>query len=397
MSKLTGHVYVALRNDDITLSRPQYNQRVSPTVLAVNTVNYSNQLVRKHKSSPVLKSPTKVLKPLPYWVFAGKQDPVDYSATVRNLPNVVTNYWGTTPIKGPMGANIPITYGTKAVGGKIVPDVSQNMINRAETEALNKLSDTKSNVLATVAESAESFNLIVETFTRLVRSLLLAKKGKFAQAFRVLTGQKLRGRDTRASRAWLTYQYALKPAFYDIQGAFELMHQGLKDTPIVEGRRYITSDYGLPRIPLTAVDGSVSGYCRVGVEVCLRAKLDSPIINLLGQMGLYNPFLLAWELIPLSFVIDWLIPIGNSLEALTGTLGLTFAEGYRNTKTVTDLSYWMQPWNNATGTFPGATIENVCQERTIYSSFPVPGLYFKSPFSKSHLISALALFAVLRS
>jgi hypothetical protein len=51
----------------------------------------------------------------------------------------------------------------------------------------------------------------------------------------------------------------------------------------------------------------------------------------LSQLGITNPALLVWELIPYSFVIDWLIPVGDflsSLDALVGVENLLVGDSY---------------------------------------------------------------------
>jgi hypothetical protein len=42
-----------------------------------------------------------------------------------------------------------------------------------------------------------------------------------------------------------------------------------------------------------------------------------------SQFGLTNPFAVAWELLTLSFVLDWLIDVGGYLEALSQPQGFT--------------------------------------------------------------------------
>jgi hypothetical protein len=56
-----------------------------------------------------------------------------------------------------------------------------------------------------------------------------------------------------------------------------------------------------------------------------RYKISDPTMKTVTQFGISNPLLLAWELIPYSFVIDWMFPVGNflsSLDALNGTSDL---------------------------------------------------------------------------
>lgn len=43
----------------------------------------------------------------------------------------------------------------------------------------------------------------------------------------------------------------------------------------------------------------------------------------MAQLGLLNPEIVAWELLPFSFVADWFIPIGSYLEARSITKMVT--------------------------------------------------------------------------
>jgi hypothetical protein len=45
-------------------------------------------------------------------------------------------------------------------------------------------------------------------------------------------------------------------------------------------------------------------------------------------LGLSNPGLFIWETIPGSFLLDWILPIGDSLRAMTAYKGLRFVSGY---------------------------------------------------------------------
>jgi hypothetical protein len=45
-----------------------------------------------------------------------------------------------------------------------------------------------------------------------------------------------------------------------------------------------------------------------------------------------NVWQLAWELIPLSFVVDWFLPVGKYLDSLNATKGITFLDGYEGYK-----------------------------------------------------------------
>ena len=99
---------------------------------------------------------------------------------------------------------------------------------------------------------------------------------------------------------------------------------------------------------------------------------------------------------PYSFVVDWLLPIGNTLDALTAPIGISFRDGYTARKTVADFSLRCSQGANDYGAISNVHVKSVCFFRTRLSSMPLPRLYIKSPFSTTHLISAIALLGNMR-
>jgi len=111
-------------------------------------------------------------------------------------------------------------------------------------------------------------------------------------------------------------------------------------------------------------------------------------------MGLINPAEVAWELTPWSFVVDWFIPVGNFLEALTARAGVTFIDGCSAYKVVSDRHMTYMGYDSGalplTNSF-GITSHCESYTRRKLGGFPYPGFYYKSPFSSKHALNALAL------
>jgi hypothetical protein len=62
-----------------------------------------------------------------------------------------------------------------------------------------------------------------------------------------------------------------------------------------------------------------------------RYRIRDAGLKQLSQVGITNPALLVWELIPYSFVFDWIIPVGDflgSLDALVGVENLLVGDSY---------------------------------------------------------------------
>jgi hypothetical protein len=133
----------------------------------------------------------------------------------------------------------------------------------------------------------------------------------------------------------------------------------------------------------------------VKTGVCYR--ISSPPLKSLASVGISNPLLLAWELVPYSFVVDWFLPIGNYLESLDATNGLTFESGYVTVleKTVGTIFHDANTSQSGTRFYYANEMEsynNIRCQRTVLGSFPqMPYPTFKNPLSSSHVASALAL------
>jgi hypothetical protein len=137
-------------------------------------------------------------------------------------------------------------------------------------------------------------------------------------------------------------------------------------------------------------------------------KIDEGAVNPANVFGLTNPLIVAWELVPFSFVADWFLPIGKTLENLTATNGLTFVGGYTVTKRTdsSDASYTPgSPWfeSGSSGPFWTADSGNMKFTQRHFSisragmgSFPsVQFPSFKDPRSFAHAASAIALISSL--
>lgn len=209
---------------------------------------------------------------------------------------------------------------------------------------------------------------------------------------------------------WLEYQYGWRPLLNDIYGAAEVLagnHAAAK--PL---RFTATASATIQKLGASApcyfsvngsnyasrVDYSVAEKCRYVLEVVE----DQAWLNHLASTGLTNPLLLAWELVPYSFVVDWFIPIGKYLEQLEYARGLTFRRGTVSSNKTggAEVKYYLS--SVTPGYYPGTTngkgfsIVKKSKTRTLLGSFP----YQKFPSLRpnlgvSQVLSGLALLTQL--
>jgi hypothetical protein len=123
--------------------------------------------------------------------------------------------------------------------------------------------------------------------------------------------------------------------------------------------------------------------------------------SILHQIGLINPAEVAWALVPFSFVVDWVLPIGNVLEALSARLGLTFVDGYyglrvETSSTASKLAREVSGYTQIGESSTSVSGSLLFYKREKMISLPWPAPYIKSPFSSTHLANAAALLRSLR-
>lgn len=63
--------------------------------------------------------------------------------------------------------------------------------------------------------------------------------------------------------------------------------------------------------------------------VRLQAQLDTlnPNVLLASNLGLTNPAMVAWDLVPFSFVVDWFLPVGKFLNSFDSHYGFSLKHG----------------------------------------------------------------------
>ena len=197
---------------------------------------------------------------------------------------------------------------------------------------------------------------------------------------------------------WLEVQYGWIPLMNDVVGAMEHLLQEDRGPLIHADGRY--TDHDTRKIRLDTGFSGVYSNCEIKQQftawVSLWYELNLPELVELSQLGLINPSEICWELLPYSFVVDWFVPVGSWLSALTADQGFTFKGGSlsRMTREVggrtTDVSVPSGSTEvlGARGRLEG---EAFSFERTCYSASPVPGLYVKNPLSLMHVLNGSAL------
>lgn len=140
--------------------------------------------------------------------------------------------------------------------------------------------------------------------------------------------------------------------------------------------------------------GGSNPYTSFGVasyskRIKCRYVIRDASLKTLAQVGITNPAATVWELIPYSFVFDWIIPVGGYLESLDALIGVEDLTVQRSTKQIVGIESV-----GALGTMLG-TWET--RERfTNTGTLALPPLTYKPSTSLKAVLNGLSLLAQLR-
>jgi hypothetical protein len=205
----------------------------------------------------------------------------------------------------------------------------EGLVNRALIKARNKLKSSDINLGVAFAERKLTARLVGDTTVRLAKSLRQLRRGEIRSAMRTLgiANGKREPRGGSVPQKWLELQYGWKPLLSDVYGACDaLSKRDKKDWSVVakgsaRSTKVLLLGCKLGEAPFYYSGANVVTRIERGAFVRIDAQPANEVLISLGALGLTNPALIAWELVPFSFVVDWFLPIGGWLESLDATLG----------------------------------------------------------------------------
>lgn len=386
-----GKVALVQKTEVMTVT----TQRILPTVGVPTSVTYNNQpMAIRQKAALLIGSRLgEWIAPNPYFTFAGKVTTFPYDYKYK-LSSTTYRKWGMTPVALQVGPGPGVlTHGTRLQGGIYKPIVSQNLINRTNTEAMAKMNDGKINLAVALAEGKRTISMITRTVMSLLRLWRFVRSGNIGAIGRMLGQTIRRYKGKTLADLWLQFKYGWYPLVQDIFGGIQQVKSILKGLPYLFRVERVGSEamapYPVPGSKAIWEESDHNSYA--SARVILYGRLADYWQTSLNQIGFMNPALIAWELMPFSFVIDWLLPVGTWLQALAAPIGIAFHSGTRTECSKMSKSFRFVQEQGADGRLPSLSVQNFCMDRIRLGEFPTPLPYIKSPFSGQHLLSAIAL------
>lgn len=280
---------------------------------------------------------------------------------------------------------------------------------RLKARALTRLKDQQLDIGMALATRKQTVDLLASTAAQLVRAYSAARRGKWAQAARELgIRNSVRPGTKSASSGWLQLQFGWMPLVNDIYGAYGLLQRGPKSEGDLVVLRVKDQDSGVVDSTENYYPyGSQYGGGKLKVRKLYRRdlkqsfwyKLNSAALFEAQSSGLTDPAVVVWDLVPFSFVIDWLLPVGQFLRNCTADVGFDYLGGsqtYFERRSVdVEVGEVITPsgggYQEHRVFFEGGGTSSSFKMERVPLAAPGAEMYLKNPFSSFTVITSLAL------
>lgn len=270
---------------------------------------------------------------------------------------------------------------------------------RVKSKFFKKLKDSEFDTAITLAEISKTRVMIAHR-----AAVLLNIKRFFKSFWKRVRGRSIQRHESIAqaiANAWLEYQYGWKQLANDIYGIVSFstkksmnryvkVRAGCADTV---NRSFVDPDTGI------YVQAIEQRECRGQMKIGLNMTAD-PVLDM-TRLSTLNPIAIAWELLPFSFVFDWMLDMSTYLSELQTRLmfDVSLGDGF-----FTYVHHYELQGKIAQqvgkGTFQKVSVYQdilwsdywVETKRTLFTTAPLPSFpRLKSPVSASHALTTLSL------
>lgn len=321
---------------------------------------------------------------------AGRYPPHAYKTT-RIRQNCALTKWSIS--------NSTVWYTQSSAWAGLPPAPSDPYTAAEQNALINKLYGEVKGSDFNLAVSAAQLNKTIGMFgacaTKIFRAYSAARKGNFSAAAVALTGRE-RGPRNKVASNWLELQYGWLPLLGDVYNGAEWLAATLHRQPPLKVRvrkKYKAIGEQAPNAPFRF--GSIEREVRVQILATIEPK---DALSLAQSSGLMDPFSVAWELVPYSFVVDWFLPLGDYLQAaaatraLKGTFQTTTTDHFSVRGLYNGKGYHVQGGDSH-------FYDEVFVDRTLSSTLNAkfPGFKpLKKALSLRHTLNAIALLSNLK-
>lgn len=288
---------------------------------------------------------------------------------------------------------VPITWPSPISGDSLqikyasqIAVLEENALRRLYANIKNQPADLGTDL----AEGRQTLQLFAEASSRLVKFASELKRLNLVKSIKTLLPSDSR----RLANDFLAYRYGVSPLIQDIYGIAQEIQARIDNTLRSQASGRSQDTFVIEDVSTNKVDSTISN---ITIKYKVYFGVIDELTDFLNRLGLTNPANVVWELVPFSFVVDWLIPIGPYLSTLT-TLDTLSVKSVHRTVKISESRFfdetippnvfpfepngWSYSWRS----------DLMYLKRFRLSSLPdMPLPAFKNPLSIGHSVNALAL------
>jgi hypothetical protein len=269
------------------------------------------------------------------------------------------------------------------------PNFPDWLVKSARSRVLTALVDSDVNIGNFLGELPESLGMILGSSITVLQAFRALRRGQFARIPRILGVNRIKTLPKTAAGVWFAYKFGWKPLIEDIYTMHGAVMEQLNRPTFAKVTRSATTsefitDPGTYKVSVNRADK--------GATVGVSYKVGNEFLAKANALGLINPFSIAWELTPLSFVVDWFVPVGSFLQQMSAPLGLDFIAGYETTYSYLDIDViTMEPPEGWSGGNAEVKVKAFGFVRTDLTTWPEPSLVIQPKMDANRLLTLLGL------
>lgn len=293
--------------------------------------------------------------------------------------------------------------------------ISSGDVARAVINMVRNVGNQKFAAGEMFAEMSSSIELVSKSASTLSNAILKAARKDWKGVAKALGVKPKRiSTGASASSGWLEYSFGWSPIVADMANSVLFLNDmfageepltimsrtELKSVEVHKRNADWSQPIGTGGIvtwPCEAVD-TLSHDFKASVYYTMSKEFLRDLSGY-GIIGVSTP----WAVVPLSFLVDWVVPIGDWLEAMDATIGLTYLGGsYTHFRKVDSVRTFEKPicTQNDVKVLSGFGYALPDREfdmkRTVWESSPLPfPAYVKNPFSAFKAVTGIALLKQL--
>lgn len=256
--------------------------------------------------------------------------------------------------------------------------IPESVKRQAELAACLKVRDGKVELGASFAERKQTADMFADTMLRIKKGFQAYRRDSRGTLVEAVWNS-----PKKITEDWLAWKMGWSPLIKDVYSATKELNRKDNETP---DRTMLLSRVTFPYNDMSArtviaqtgyTHSTIEkdeGRCQVGLYYMVDPSMD--FFRSLDEWGCLNPASVAWEVLPYSFVIDWALPVGDYIAALTSTVGYNFVTGWRTEFVTRQMQNIYEARNSPAAQnvtcIAGGNWESKRMVRRVYHSFPRP-------------------------